>query len=279
MLIRIGYDLKFECDQPMPMIAQLNVHYTRASDVVKADVLKTDPPVPTSAYRDTFGNWCTRLVAPAGGIRLTTDGLVRDSGLPDPIVPDAIQHAVPDLPDETLLFLLGSRYCETDLLSDFAWSRFGHLQGWQRVAAICAFVHQHVKFGYEHARRTRTAFETFNERVGVCRDFAHLALTLCRCSNIPARYCTGYLGDIGVPLDPNPMDFSGWFEAYLGNKWHVFDARHNKPRIGRIAIAYGRDAADVAHTNTFGANVLSGFKVWTNEMADEKAAAAAMAGA
>jgi len=272
MQIRVGYDLSFECAQPLPMIATLHVHYSRASDIIRPDHLLTDPPTPLTAYRDSFGNWCTRLVLPPGRTRLTTDALVRDSGLPDPVAPAARQHPVQDLPAETLLFLLGSRYCETDRLSEFAWARFGHVQGWARVQAICDFVHSHVSFGYQHARATRTAWETYAERVGVCRDFAHLALTLCRCTNIPARYCTGYLGDIGVPPDPAPMDFSGWFEAYLDNHWHTFDARHNAPRIGRILIAYGRDAADVALTSTFGPNTLAGFRVWTEAVAEGAAA-------
>jgi transglutaminase-like putative cysteine protease len=271
MKIRVGYDLSYQCPQPMPMIVTLAVHFSRASDIIQPDHLRTDPPVPLRAYRDSFGNWCTRLIAPPGGIRLTGDGIVRDTGLPEPKFPAATQHAVEDLPDETLQFLLGSRYCETDRLSEFAWAQFGGVEGWARVQAICDFVHQHITFGYGHARNTRTAWEAFNERVGVCRDFAHLALTLCRCMNIPARYCTGYLGDIGVPADPNPMDFSGWFEAYLGNRWHTFDARHNASRIGRILIAYGRDAADVPISHTFGPNTLTGFRVWTDEIAEEPA--------
>jgi transglutaminase-like putative cysteine protease len=269
MKIRVGYDLSYDCAQPVPMIVMLNIHYSRAADIIQPDHMRTDPYVPLRSYRDGFGNWCTRLVAPAGQIRLTTDVLVNDSGLPEPILPSAMQHPIEDLPDDALLFLLGSRYCETDRLSAVAWSMFGHVEGWARVQAICDFVHQHVSFGYDHARPTRTAWETFNERVGVCRDFAHLALTLCRCTNIPARYCTGYLGDIGVPADPNPMDFSGWFEVYLDNQWHVFDARHNARRIGRILVAYGRDAADVAISNTFGPNTLVGFRVWTEQVTSE----------
>ena len=266
MKIRIGYDLMFDCPQPLPMIVVLNVHYSRASDLVHPDYLLTVPPVPVSSYRDSFGNWCSRLVAPAGGIRLTTDALILDSGLPDPVFPAARQHPVEELPAETLQFLLGSRYCETDRLSEIAWAMFGHLEGWARVQAICDFVHHHVSFGYHHARATRTAWETYNERVGVCRDFAHLALTLCRCTNIPARYCTGYLGDVGVPPDPAPMDFSGWFEAYLDNQWHVFDARHNTRRVGRILLGYGRDAADVPISHTFGPNTLTNFRVWADEI-------------
>jgi transglutaminase-like putative cysteine protease len=265
--LRVGFDLTYDCPQPTPMIVMLSIHYSRVSDIVRPDHMVTVPSVPVSAYRDMFGNWCGRLVAPTGRIRLTTDALINDSGQPDRTLPNAQQHAVQNLPEEALIFLLGSRYCETDLLSDLAWRMFGQgPPGWGRVQAICDFVHEHVQFGYRHARATRTAWETYKEGTGVCRDFAHLAVALCRCMNIPARYCTGYLGDIGVPPDPEPMDFSGWFEAYLDGQWHTFDARHNKPRIGRVLIARGRDAADVAISNTFGANTLAGFKVWTEEV-------------
>ncbi len=264
MHIRIGYDLTYECAQPAPMLLMLNVHPSRRPDLVVADDMAVEPQVALRRYRDGFGNMCTRLSAPAGRIRLRADAVIRDSGLADAIVPEAAQHPVEDLPDETLVFLLASRYCETDRLSDTAWSLFGQTApGWARVEAICDYVHRHLCFGYEHARATRTAMEAHRERLGVCRDFAHLAITLCRCMNIPARYCTGYLGDIGVPPDPAPMDFSAWFEAYLGNAWYTFDARHNRPRIGRVLLARGRDAADVAISTTFGANQLTGFTVVT----------------
>jgi transglutaminase-like putative cysteine protease len=267
MQIRLGYELTYDVPQPTPMMLMLNVHASRVADLVVPDQMFTSPVVPVFGYRDTFGNWASRLLAPPGRIRIHASGLVNDSGMPDPIVPNAIQHAVQDLPDDTLLYLMGSRYCETDRLSDIAWQLFGNTPlGWGRVQAICSFVHQHLEFGYRHARATKTAWEAYNERTGVCRDFAHLALTLCRCMNIPARYCTGYLGDIGVPISPDPMDFSGWFEAYLGGAWYTFDARHNKPRIGRVLIGRGRDAADVAISNTFGPATLSSFKVWTDEV-------------
>ncbi len=267
MQIRVGYELTYQCPQPTPMILTLNVHFTRVSDLVTPDHIVSRPTVPMQGYRDGFGNWCSRIVAPAGDTTLATDAIINDSGLPDAEAPSAMQHAVEDLPPETLLFLLGSRYCETDLLSDTAWRLFGRTApGWPRVKAICDYVHDHLTFGYEHARVTRTANDAFNERLGVCRDFTHLAITLCRCMNIPARYCTGYLGDIGVPAAPEPMDFSAWFEAYLDGGWHVFDPRNNIPRIGRVLIAVGRDAADVPISNTFGANVLTGFKVWADEV-------------
>jgi transglutaminase-like putative cysteine protease len=267
MQIRVGYELIYECQQPIPMILTLNIHYTRVSDIVVPDHLITHPSVPITGYRDGFGNWCSRIVAPPGQIRLTADAVVNDSGEPDVVVPSAPQIPVPDLPEETLVFLLGSRYCETDRLSEAAWDLFARTPpGWERVQAICDFVHDHITFGYQHARPTKTAWDVFHERTGVCRDYAHLAIALCRCMNFPTRYCTGYLGDIGVPPSDVPMDFSGWFEVYLGGRWYTFDARHNVPRIGRVLIARGRDAADAAISSTFGPNTLTSFKVWTDEV-------------
>jgi transglutaminase-like putative cysteine protease len=267
MQIRVGYDLVYGCPQPTPMILTLNVHYSRVSDLLKPDHLVLQPSAPITAYRDLYGNWCHRVLLPQGRTRITADGIVNDSGLTDAVVPTAVQHPVQQLPEEALLFLLGSRYCETDLLSETAWKLFsGVPAGWARVQAVCEFVHKHITFGYQHANPTKTAFQVFNDRVGVCRDYAHLALTLCRCLNIPARYCTGYLGDIGVPLSADPMDFSGWFEAYLGGAWYTFDPRNLKPRIGRILIARGRDAADVAISTSFGATTLESFRVWTDEL-------------
>ena len=250
------------------MLLMLNVHYTRVSDMVMPDHLVTSPSIPIRGYRDGFGNWCNRVVAPAGRTRLFANAIVRDTGEPDVVASDAQQHAVEKLPDEALVFLLGSRYCETDRLSDIAWSLFARTPpGLSRVQAICDYVHRHIAFGYEHARATRTAWEAHCDGTGVCRDYAHLAVALCRCMNIPARYCTGYLGDIGVPVSDAPMDFSAWFEAYLGGTWYTFDARHNTPRIGRVLIARGRDAADVAISTTFGPNTLTSFTVVTEEVA------------
>jgi transglutaminase-like putative cysteine protease len=267
MRIRVGYELIYTCPQPTPMLLMLNLHYSRASDIVIPDPIVTRPAVPITAYRDDFGNWCSRIVAPAGQICITSDALINDSGLPDPVFIDAQQHAVESLPADTLVYLLGSRYCETDRLSDIAWTLFGTTQtGWRRVQAICDYVHQHITFGYEHARSTKTALEAFHERKGVCRDYTHLAITFCRCMNIPARYCTGYLGDIGVPYSDAPMDFSAWFEAYLDGAWYTFDPRNNIPRIGHILIARGRDATDVPISNVFGQNELTSFKVWTDEV-------------
>jgi transglutaminase-like putative cysteine protease len=279
MRIRVGYELIYNCPQPTPMVLTLNVHYNRVSDLVEPDHIITSPATPITGYRDGFGNWCSRIVAPQGDLSISADTVINDSGQPDPVEPSAPQHAVEDLPEDTLVFLLGSRYCETDRLTEIAWSLFGQTPlGWPRVQAICDFVHEHITFGYEHARNTRTALEAYYDRTGVCRDYTHLAIALCRCMNIPARYCTGYLGDIGVPPSADPMDFSAWFEAYLGGRWHAFDPRNNVPRIGRILIAQGRDAADVPLTCTFGPNVLKGFKVWTDEVADPAGADARQAG-
>ncbi|MCW5736583.1 MAG: transglutaminase family protein [Enhydrobacter sp.] len=267
MKIRVGYELIFDLPQPTPMIMVLGVHQSRAPDVEVSDRPTTDPFLPIEAYRDLFGNWCSRIFAPAGRLTLTGDGIIRDSGLTDAIAWDAPQNAVENLPTDTLGYLLGSRYCETDRLSDQAWQLFGNTPpGWARVQTICDFVHNHITFGYQHARSTKTAWDAFQERAGVCRDYAHLAITFCRAMNIPARYCTGYLGDIGVPLNPDPMDFAGWFEAYLGDRWYTFDPRNNVPRIGHILIARGRDAADVPITYSFGPNTLSSFKVWTDQI-------------
>jgi transglutaminase-like putative cysteine protease len=269
MKIRVGYELVYSFPQQTPMILTVNIHYSRASDIVVPDRLTTEPFVPVSAYRDAFGNLCTRIVAPAGQIRIKSEGLVRDTGLLDAVAPYAQQHAVQDLPEETLAFLLGSRYCETDLLSTAAWQLFGQSQrGWPLVQGICDYVHNRIAFDYQSARPTRTAWEAYNERSGVCRDFAHLAIAFCRCMNIPARYCTGYLGDTGTLPPYGVPDLAAWMEVYLGGAWHIFDPRNNVPRIGRVLIARGRDAADVAIVTTFGPNTLESFTIWTDEVAE-----------
>jgi transglutaminase-like putative cysteine protease len=266
MHINVGYELIYDCPQPTPMVVMLSVHPSRARDLIKPDRLSTQPGVDLVSYRDAFDNVCTRFVAPRGKLRLTADAVVRDTGLVDAVVPSARQVPLQYLPSDTLQFLLGSRYCETDLLYDVAWTLFGHIPaGWARVQSICDFVHRHIEFGYGHASATRTAYQVLYEKRGVCRDYAHLALALCRCLNMPARYCTGYLGDIGLPPPYAPMDFAGWFEVYLEGGWFTFDARNNTPRIGRVLIARGRDAADVAISTTFGTTHLDTFRVWTDE--------------
>lgn len=262
MKLRVGYELVYECPQPTPMLLMLNTHFSHANEVLLADVLTVDPPVPVRHYRDGFGNLCSRIVAPQGRLALSTSALLEVSAEFETPPLDACQHPVETLPDECLVFMLGSRYCETDLLSETAWQLFGSSPpGSARVQAICDYVHRHITFGYHHARPTKTAWEAHQEREGVCRDFAHLAVTLCRAMNIPARYCTGYISDVGLPPPYAPMDFAAWFEAYLGGAWHTFDPRNNAPRIGRVLMASGRDAADVAISNTFGPTKLVKFEV------------------
>lgn len=274
MQLRIGYELIYSFPRPTPIILLVNVHHSRASDIVVPAGVITEPSIPVSSYRDGFGNWCDRVLAPAGRLRLVADGVIRDSGQPDEIAPAAGQDPVQDLPEETIVFLLGSRYCETDLLSDTAWQLFGGaVPGYPRVQAICDYVHNHIVFDYQNSRATRTAAEAFTERTGVCRDYAHLAITFCRCMNIPARYCTGYLSDLGTP-PPFPVgDFAAWFEAWIGGRWHLFDPRNNVPRVGRVLMGRGRDACDVAIATTFGPNKLESFRVWTDEIPDGALAA------
>jgi len=269
MKLRVGYELQYEFPQPTPVILMLSIHYTRVSDLAMPDNIVVIPSVPISGYRDGFGNWCSRLLAPTGRMRISGDSVVRDTGRPDPVVSDARQVPVEELPQEALVFLLASRFCDSDRLLDTAWDLFGATEpGWSRVQAVCDFTHRHVTFGYEHARVTRTASEAFEERRGVCRDFAHLAVAFCRALNIPARYCTGYLSDAGTPPPHPPGDFAAWFEAYLDGYWHAFDPRNNVPRIGRVLMARGRDAADVAIATTFGNNTLQSFRVWADEIAE-----------
>jgi transglutaminase-like putative cysteine protease len=267
MRIRAGFEISYYAFGETPMSLLLSVYPDRRQDLLTPDVLQVEPAAAVQQHVDVFGNLVSRVTAPGGPITFRSDFIIADSGLPEPHDRTARQHAVNELPDDVLPFLLGSRYCETDRLSDLAWSLFGQVEaGWPRLQAILDYAHQRIQFGYHHARNTRTAFEAHEERVGVCRDYAHLAVTLCRCMNIPARYCTGYLGDIGVPAVDAPMDFSAWFEAYLGGRWHTVDARHNQARIGRIVLARGRDATDVAISTAFGTPQLTGFKVVTEAL-------------
>jgi transglutaminase-like putative cysteine protease len=268
MVIEAGFNIAFECLAPTPMLLQLSVHPSRDADLLTPDNIKPDPPLAMRSYIDHFGNRVTRVEAPVGFIAFSNLFLIQDSGDADETAPDSEMTPIADLPDDVLLFLLQSRYCDSDNLADFAWSNFGMMSGGrQRVQAICDFVHEKIRFSYPDARPTRSASDAMREGIGVCRDFAHLAITLCRCMNIPARYCTGYLGDIGVPVDPNPMDFSGWAEVFLNGRWYSIDARHNHPRVGRIVMGRGRDAADVAISTAFGTAKLVRFEVITRERA------------
>lgn len=267
MEIKVGFEITYAAVQPTPMVIMLNIHPSRQADIIGRETVVAEPDIPIRFYLDVFGNVCGRLMAPAGGVTLKGSALVRDTGLPDEVMPDAQQIPIEQLPNELLLYLMPSRYCETDKLTDIAWSLFAKTEpGWNRVAAITEFVHRHVTFGYEHAHHMKSAHDVYEQKTGVCRDFAHLAVALCRCMGIPARYCTGYMGDIGIPPEPFPMDFSGWFQVWLSNQWFTFDARHNTPRIGRILMATGRDAADVALSTSFGRMELKKFVVVSDEV-------------
>ena len=269
MRIKVGFEITYAAAQPTPMVIMLSIHPSRHRDIVGREIITAEPNVPIGFYRDSFGNVCGRLVAPAGGVTLLGSALVADTGLLDAVNPAAVQLPIEKLPDELLLYLMPSRYCETDKLTDIAWSLFGNTKpGWERVAAITQFVNGHVTFGYEHAHHMKSAHDVYEQRSGVCRDFAHLAVAFCRCMGIPARYCTGYMGDIGIPPEPAPMDFSGWFQAYLSGEWYTFDARHNVPRIGRILMGTGRDAADVALSTSFGRMELKKFIVISDEVVE-----------
>lgn len=268
MLIRYGYDFSMTLNQPIPMVCLLNVHDERAADMVVPEAVITQPEVATTTYRDMFGNTCRRFIAPAGPFQIWGDGTVRDDGTYDKAHPDAAEVPVGDLPDACLVYLMGSRYCETDRLSQTAWDLFGNTQpGWARVQAICDYVHNHIKFDYGDARATRTAMEAWQEGKGVCRDFAHLAVALCRCMNIPARYVNGYLGDFDDVI-ASPADFCAWMEVWLDDRWMTFDPRNNVPRKGRIVVARGRDAADIPLINSFGPHILDSFRVWTYDVTD-----------
>jgi len=273
MRLHTGFEIIYDCPAPVPMLLTLSVHPSRRDDLETADWLRTEPPLPVHQYLDGYGNICSRVQAPAGRLTLSADFVIRDTGLIDDYAPEAVQHAVEDLPDDVILYLLGSRYCETDRLSATAWSLFHAIPpGWARVQAITDYVHRHITFSHADARSDKTAYDAWVEGRGVCRDYAHLAVAFCRCMNIPARYCTGYLGDIGVPVR-GIMDFSAWFEVYFGGAWRTFDARNNMPRMARVLIARGRDAVDVAIANTFGEANLVGFTVTSLEAAPDLASA------
>ena len=269
MLIQIGYDIRFELAQDVAFSTLLRVHPSRQADLRSPDLLRTEPETRVEDYEDAFGNLCSRFLARAGTLRMSSETIAQDSGEPDPAAPAGPETPVNDLPAETLQFLLSSRYCEVDLMSSIALELFSECQpGWPRVQAVCSWVHTHVAFDYARTRPTKTALDVYTERVGVCRDFQHLAITFCRALNIPARYATGYLGDIGFPVGLTPMDFSAWFEVWLGGRWWTCDARHSQPRIGRILMATGRDAVDVALTTSFGSAKLSWFSVVSDEIRD-----------
>lgn len=268
MFIRLGYDIVFDVPRPLPMVLLLHTLPDRAADLRQPERLRVSPETPTTEFIDRFGNRSTRLLAPPGELRLCSDFVIEDSGVPLPVKLDAVHHDVEDLPDECLEFLLPSRYCEVDKMGDIAWELFGHFpRGWPCVQAVCDWVYANVEFGYQYASPTKSAYDVYEERRGVCRDLTHLAVTFCRALTIPARYATGYLGDIGVAADVNAMDFSACFQVYLGGEWHLFDARHNVRRASWVLMATGRDAADCAITTSYGPNTLKKFEVFADAVA------------
>jgi transglutaminase-like putative cysteine protease len=262
MILRLGYDIEFDIPAPVAMVALLNVHPSRVADLRAPDEISIQPATPTESFVDSFENRCVRFVAQPGSLRLSNSTQLYDVGLLDAVSWAAREVPVQELPHEALSYLYNSRYCEVDRFSTIALELFGGISpGWSRVQAVCDWVHSKVSFGYQYARPTKSALDVFTERFGVCRDFQHLAVTMCRALNIPARYATGYLGDIGVPASLDAMDFSAWFEVYLEDRWWTFDARNNRPRLGRVLMATGRDASDVAMTTSFGVANLKQFRV------------------
>jgi len=266
--LRVGFEIGFQIPQDVVVVALLRPHPSRTADVRPGGELSAHsldrPLVP---HLDAFGNLADRFLARAGPVVLRSDLLVEDDGRPDPVLPAVGASPLESLPVEDLAFLLPSRYCEVDLLGDTAWANFGHLApGWGQVQAVCDWVHATLTYGYEHASPTMTAAQALAARAGVCRDFQHLAITICRCLNLPARYVSGWLGDIGIEPVPTPMDLHAWFEVRLADGWYAFDARHNVPRAGRVAMAKGRDAADVAFTTAFGDAPMTTFEVWADEV-------------
>ncbi len=272
MRIRLGFEIAVTVPSPTPMVLMLNVRPEITGSLTRPDEIFLVPDIETSTYTDTFGNTCLRLVAPPGTLTMSADTVRETDGSLDALNSDALQIPIEELPDDALQFLLASRYCEVDLLGSFAWNTFGDTAGgWARVQAVNTWVNRHVTFGYQHARATKTAMDVFNEKNGVCRDYQHLAVTLCRALGIPARYATGYLGDIRRPQTDSPMDFSAWYQVFLDNRWWDFDARYDERFYGRTLMAVGRDAADVALMTTFGRHTLDKFFVVTQEIGDHEA--------
>lgn len=271
MRVHIGFKMTFITPSPTPILMLLYVHPEIASELTEPEQIEIETEegqqLPIEHYLDAFGNHAARILAPTGRLTLRYNNVIERSNEPEPVFADARQHRVEELPVETLQYLLPSRYCEVDLLADEAWRLFSYtIPGWSRVQAICDWVYNHIEFGYPHATPTKTAFEVYRDGKGVCRDFNHLALTFCRCLNIPARYATGYLGEIKVPISGTPEDFSAYFEVFLGGRWHTFDARNNSRRYGRTLMARGRDAADTALTTSYNQMLLEDFVVWTDEV-------------
>jgi transglutaminase-like putative cysteine protease len=271
MRINVGCEFVFQAASPTPLVAQI-LPRRDGPHLLLSETQRLEPRVASHEYLDLFGNRCWRLTVPEGAFSLRYDALVELVPVADPVVPEAGQAMVDQLPDETLLFTLPSRYIQSDLLSNAAWELFGGGPlGWARVQAICDWIHQRIEFRTASTTPQTTVLDVFLQRYGVCRDFAHLGVAMCRALNIPARYVFGYLPDVGIEPPDVPMDFHSWFEAYVGGRWYTFDARHNEPRIGRIPIGRGRDAVDVALLTQYGAARLNNMTVWSDEVSEGSA--------
>ncbi|HSH61638.1 MAG TPA: transglutaminase family protein [Acidimicrobiales bacterium] len=265
MRLRVGCEFTFESIGPTPSVWQV-----RARPDDEHRILSEELEVPAGAsstsYRDGYGNVCDRLVLGEGSNRVRYDATLEVKDTPDEVDPGTPQVPVEDLPDDTLLFLLPSRFCLSDVLHGRAWELFGDgPAGAAKVQAVCDWVHDHIEYAPGSTDPLTTAVQVVESGTGVCRDYAQVGVTFCRSLNIPARYVSGYLPNINASVPEDPMDFCSWFEAYLGGGWWTFDPRNNEPRVGRVVIGRGRDAADVAMVTSFGAPTLQAMKVWAEE--------------
>jgi transglutaminase-like putative cysteine protease len=268
MRVTAGADFQLSSPAPTPAVFMIRPE-SRGAHVTLAERWETEPFVPFHDYLDIYGNSCRRLTLPAGTFSLRYDTIVEASGDLDPYEPTACEHPISEVPDDALVYTLPSRYCLSDMLFPQAIELFGGIApGWSRVQAICDYVHGHIAFAYGTSTAVTTALDVFNSGTGVCRDYAHLAISFCRALNIPARYSFGYMPDIDVPPPYSPMDFCAWFEVYLGGRWWIFDARNNVPRRARVTIARGRDALDVAMLTTYGATSLETMTVRADRAED-----------
>lgn len=267
MDVRVGFRLNFDLPAETPMLLVVEPRELPSQHILNARE-HVSTPSRFEKYIDSHGNLVWRVLAGPGPLEVSQDLIVRVSAQPDPQCPGLPKSRIEDLPSEVLQFLLPSRYVDSDLLLQEAWDRFGSVQGgWAQVQAISDHLFGACTYGSGSTSST-TAQQAYGSGIAVCRDFAHMGVAFCRALNIPARYAYGYLGDIDVPAVPTPMDFHAWFEAWIDGAWRTFDARHNQPRVGRVLIATGRDAADVAFATTFGAAKLSGMTVWADKASD-----------
>ncbi len=265
--VRVGCDLVYDSPAPSPMLFLVRP-FERYHHTLVEERRTVEPDVAVDEITDAFGNTMWRLVAPVGPVRLSYDAVCDAPASADPVFADMPKTPIERLPGEVLAYIQPSRHCQSDLLIADAWELFGNVEGgWAQVQAVCDWIHTNIEYAKGSTSAT-SSIDVYRERRGVCRDFAHLGVTLCRALNFPARYVCGYLPDIGVPPDPTPMDFHAWFEVYIDGAWRTFDARHNRRRTGRVLVATGRDAVDVALTTIFGASRLTSIRVWADQVDD-----------